>query len=760
MLLGTLQLFAGAQTYYVGERGDVDGDGSIGPRDAAIVARYLARWKGYADGNGNVVVPEVIGAFSVGYYKVDVTPDLNFYKRLPLAGYGNTDTRLATGVPAGDGLYATCIALRDAEGNTVLLFSLDRIGISSTLDQNIRDSIRSATGVPVDNISITTTHTHTGPDNSSSAMCGGFISRYNLEMIQKMALAARRAIVNLAPATMWAGDTCVTDINFVRRYLVWYSDSTSYQTQQTHYLVGDDHRIGYEGPNTIDAGVVYYAHETPGDNEVQYILFKREGMQDVLLYNWQCHPDQIGNGNYDLTVDGQYAGYVTKNPAANKVISADFINGARTVLEREGYLTAYFQGAAGNMNQSDHVNGIQNLQIGSDKYAKYRLPGWDSRYYSNAYYSTSSNKAYWKSQMVGAIVADSILTDVVKPYQEGETRNETWTDNWTGPRELPTGEVRAIKSLYYSTYQSNDRDLKVTMAHLAGVADGSVTVEDTYTVTYSKQTFDDGEMRAEIQTIRDLAAEYAELTEIAEQKAFAWNVLNTYRKKINDAFAQGMKDNGGSGGSNNLDYAVARLWGWLATGLYINNYYANSINSRNSRTDLTVLDTDPTKYTYPIPLRCFSIGQSVAFCMGSYEMFDTIAQQIKDGKYIRYREDGIADTVRTKATHTGSYNNGTTIIGYPVLYYEAAQYDYTDAKSPFTLTFVAGYSNGSNGYIPTKYARNHTESQNNQNGYETYVTHYVPGTAEEHGEEFLIMLDILYNGGDTSPRTVGHLKES
>ena len=58
--------------------------------------------------------------------------------------------------------------------------------------------------------------------------------------------------------------------------------------------------------------------------------------------------------------------------------------------------------------------------------------------------------------------------------------------------------------------------------------------------------------------------------------------------------------------------------------------------------------------------------------------------------------------------------------------------------------------------MPTRYARNHTESQNFQNGYETYVTRFAVGTAEEHGEELLTMLHILYNNGSTEPRISGH----
>lgn len=753
MLLGCFAFPVHAASDMVG---DVDGDGYILPRDAAIVARYLAGWEGYVDASGGVACPDLSeGVFSVGYGIVNTTPDLNYYKRMPLAGYGNTDTRPASGVPDGDGLKATCVAIRDEKGETILMFSTDIINMSKNLGTQIRTGVSNATGVPIDHISSTATHTHTAPDYADTSASRGYTQRYFLELVQKAILAARRAINDLSPATLWAGDTSVTNINFVRRFLVTYSTNSSYNKYETHTLIGDDHRVGYEGPNTIDDGTVYLAHETAGDNEVQYIVFKRDGVKDVLLYNWQCHPDQVGNGCYDLNLDGSYVGKYNKSSKVNRVVSADFINGARRVLEKNDYLSAYYQGPAGNMNQSDKVDNAQNKQIGSSVYSKYRLNGWSSSYYSECYSGSNTNKGYWKSQMVGSIVADAILTDIEKTYSayDEPVHNDTtdsngqplqnWTDNWEGMRELPAGEIRTTYTTYYTTRENNDRDLGVVMKHLSKVANGSITFASSYTVKYgsssSSPTVTVGS--DDLDAIRSCAETYASKTTDADRKAYAWEVLNTYRKKINDAFSDGMKANGGSSGGTNTYYCVARLLCRLATGLYVNNYYANGLNNRSGFTDLKNLTTDASKYTETVELHCFSIGQSVAFCFAPYEMFDTIGQEIKDGRYIKYGANGLPITT-TKTV------NGTS--------YQAATYKYTDDKSPFALTFVCGYTNDAQGYVPSRYARNHTESQNFQNGYETYVTRYAVGTAEEHGAEFRTMLNDLYSGNMT-PRVAGHV---
>ena len=54
-----------------------------------------------------------------GYSRVDITPDFS----VPLAGYGNTRMRMSQGYVNRQ--YATCIAITDQDGKTVLLISCD-----------------------------------------------------------------------------------------------------------------------------------------------------------------------------------------------------------------------------------------------------------------------------------------------------------------------------------------------------------------------------------------------------------------------------------------------------------------------------------------------------------------------------------------------------------------------------------------------------------------------------------------------------------
>lgn len=92
--------------------------------------------------------------------------------------------------------------------------------------------------------------------------------------------------------------------------------------------------------------------------------------------------------------------------------------------------------------------------------------------------------------------------------------------------------------------------------------------------------------------------------------------------------------------------------------------------------------------TEDILLKAFSIGDIGFICL-RYEMFDTNGMQIKEG-------------------------------------------------SPYKMTFILTYCNGANGYIPSELAWEH-------GGYEVYKTKFARGTAELIVDQFLNMLNDMYN---------------
>lgn len=244
-----------------------------------------------------------VSTFSVGYAKVDVTPDFS----VPLNGYGNIETRMSTGFL--DRIYATCIAITDERNETVLLFSYDMASADPRFLVTLRASVSQKTGVPENNIMLTASHSHSAPAVGSSKVA--IQSKYDRQLAQWMMDIAVQAMADRKAAQMYIGSVEIVGQNFVR-----------------HYLLDDGTSVGYASMVNNNA----VAHQGIGDYTMQLLKFTRENDQDVLIGNWQCHPHRTGgSAKYD--------------------ISADIVGVMRDTLEEKlGCEFMYVQGAAGNMN--------------------------------------------------------------------------------------------------------------------------------------------------------------------------------------------------------------------------------------------------------------------------------------------------------------------------------------------------------------------------------------------------------------------------
>lgn len=242
-----------------------------------------------------------LDAFCVGYGRVDMEPPLG----VSLHGYDKANERLGTSIM--DPLYLTCIAFRDAQGTTAMMFTLDCIRTEYSVATAIRREIENKLGVPMDSIFFTTTHSHSTPQIGA------------MDTQKKAMEAAEAALADLKPAKMFIGTGKTEGLNFVRHY---FMDDGS--------VVGDN----YGDPT----GKQYVKHVTEVDNEMRLIKFVREGCKDIVMMNWQAHPLLTGGG--------------TKTE-----ISADFVGACRTVIEKElDCQFAYFQGAAGNVDPYSRIS--------------------------------------------------------------------------------------------------------------------------------------------------------------------------------------------------------------------------------------------------------------------------------------------------------------------------------------------------------------------------------------------------------------------
>ena len=263
-----------------------------------------------------------------GFARLDVTPPLGVF----MQGYYNE--RRAAGIR--DPLYVNAVAFGDGERTAVAL-SLDVIGINQVESDLCRKVVAQRTGLPYEAVFMACTHTHTGP-----VIYGGLYPKdagYNEILFRRIADAATLAIADLRPATVGVARNTLTNIAFIRRFRM--KDGTTRTNP------------GRRNPQ-IAAPI-----GTP-DETVQLVRITRENAPEILLVNFQVHPDVIG-GN---------------------LFSADFPGFVRTTLESalDNVRCIYFNGAQGDTN---HIN--------------VNAPTWDA------------NGGYEHSKHMGRSIAGAVL---------------------------------------------------------------------------------------------------------------------------------------------------------------------------------------------------------------------------------------------------------------------------------------------------------------------------------------------------------------
>lgn len=256
----------------------------------------------------------------VGFGRVCITPK----ESVPLAGYGNTSKRMSQSVDSD--LYTTCVAFTDEEGQTLLTVTNDLILSTESWTLPARQRMSQATGVPVEHILVSATHTHSGPDMYNTAHDS--ILRYREEICDLMAQAATQAMADRKEAEFYYGTTRIERVNFVRHYVL---DNGTY--------IGDNFGDASSGK--------ILRPTTEADRCMQILRCVRKEAEDVILVNWQTHPHRDGGGK-------------------KTAITADLVGAMRQNMEdRLGCRFAYFSGAGGNVNSRSRIPS-DNLPGGAD----------------------------------------------------------------------------------------------------------------------------------------------------------------------------------------------------------------------------------------------------------------------------------------------------------------------------------------------------------------------------------------------------------
>ena len=249
-----------------------------------------------------------------GFSKVNITPDYP----MPISGYSDNEFRNSADGSLIEYIYATCVAVKSGE-DTMLIYTLDNLSVPLANARDYRSNISIATGIPDTHIQFGATHGHNCPEISG---------QYKTDMIKWLIQAGQEAIADLAPATMSAATPQFEGMTFVRHYK---NDDGTY--------VGSN--FGYWG-NLV-------GHATEPDDTAVLVKFDREdAKKDILMVNWQSHPDSARTIGYYCIAPG-FVGHLRD-----------------TIANQTDMLVAYWTGASGNQNPDSKIESEAHNLIWSE----------------------------------------------------------------------------------------------------------------------------------------------------------------------------------------------------------------------------------------------------------------------------------------------------------------------------------------------------------------------------------------------------------
>ena len=275
---------------------------------------------GGEEGGGDQVDPSVLQA---GYCRLQCLPDDPV---VHIAGGTAENDKSTDGLL--DEIAVTCIAIAQG-GQTYLIYTCDVVDIHNFYTTT-ETAITEKTGIPIENIVLNATHTHSAPtlkDNLPGK--DAYLRKFN----DTCAEAGEKAIADLSPAALSYGSVMTEKMVRVRHY--WMNDGTS---------SGNGHGSSSSG---------YKEHMYPADEECQVLRLTRaaEDKKDIVLFNLAAHAT--------IASREQWTHY----------LSADFPFYARTYIEENaGVLSADFIAAGGDATPGSKIPG-------ADFYAKKKSYG-------------------------------------------------------------------------------------------------------------------------------------------------------------------------------------------------------------------------------------------------------------------------------------------------------------------------------------------------------------------------------------------------
>lgn len=235
----------------------------------------------------------------MGFCRIDITPPLG----VTMPGYYYE--RLAEDVL--DPLYINAFAVQEGEKSAVVLVC-DLIGIASDAARELAKDVAAAVGLDHEAVIVCHTHTHTGPSvlhyrEKNDPM-------YNDWFCRRLRDAAVMALRDCKPITYVKGFEGETKgLTFYRRYKM---KDGRYQTWA----------------NRGDPDILEPAGEA--DETLRFVRVGREGGDEIVVVNFQVHPDNVSNCMISADFPGYLRRYVEEEKPGTKCV---FLNGCEGQLD-------------------------------------------------------------------------------------------------------------------------------------------------------------------------------------------------------------------------------------------------------------------------------------------------------------------------------------------------------------------------------------------------------------------------------------------
>jgi neutral ceramidase len=266
------------------------------------------------------VTPEGV---RVGFAQLDVTCTLG----TPLGGNARID-KAARGVH--DPLHATVAALC-AEGHQYVIVGLDLLSPPAPLVRAIATAIESRTGVPAAYVSVSATHTHSGPDvgrgHGMDEHDYSLVDAWEQDSVPSIAAAAAEALHTAVPVSVRVATADVPGLAFNRR-LVHRDGSTRMNWEN----LSPEDIVGTRGP--IDPSLLVL------------VFYGPDGVPLGTVVHFTLHPAVLVGHDW--------------------LVSADYVADTSAVISQalDGAPVLFLNGALGNVNHLDHRDSGRAIGFG------------------------------------------------------------------------------------------------------------------------------------------------------------------------------------------------------------------------------------------------------------------------------------------------------------------------------------------------------------------------------------------------------------